>query len=208
MITVQVYDKSGKATETMQVDEASLGGAVRYELLRHAVAIHEARQRVGTHATKTKAEVAGSGKKMYRQKHTGMARMGQLRAPHRRGGGMAFGLDSPNFHREIPRAARRAALQSAILSRLTDGELAVFADLEIKEPKTKAVAQYLQKLNPQGGSLLIVTPNDNELFLKSARNIAGVFVRRVRDLNAYDVLRPQRVLFSKAAMQELMKGLA
>jgi large subunit ribosomal protein L4 len=207
MIRVRVYDSSGNPLEAMQLDEAALGGSVKYELLRAAVAVYESRKRVGTHATRSRSEVAGSGKKMYRQKHTGLARAGMIRAPHRRGGGMAFGLDSPNYRRDLPRQAKRAALRSALLARLLDDEVAVFGDLNLKKPKTKVVAELLPKLNPDRGSLLVVTGENGDVLYKSARNLAGVTVRRVRDLNAYDVLCPQRVLFARSALQELVRSL-
>ena len=208
MISVQVYDRAGRPVETIRLEEESLGGSVKLDLLRQAVAIYESRKRVGTHATRNRSEVAGSGKKLFRQKHTGLARAGMLRAPHRRGGGMAFGLDSPHYRLDMPRSARRAALHSAVLARLLDGEVSAFTDIDIREPKTKVIAELLRKLNPDGGPVMIVTSGDSQTLFKSARNIAGVMVRRVKDLNAYDVLRPKRVIFARSAIKELMEGLA
>jgi len=210
MITVPVYGKTGERIEEMQVDEAALGGEVRQDLLRLAVAVYEARKRTCTKATKGRSEVEGSTRKLYRQKHTGMARAGAIRVPHRRGGGVTFGLHNLNYSRELPRRARREALLSALLARLIDKEVTVFEQPDLKEPKTKLVADLLRKIDPRpaGAGRLIVTGAENENFLMSARNISGVSVMRVKDLNAYDVLCPYQVLFTREAMEEFVKGLA
>jgi large subunit ribosomal protein L4 len=208
MISVPVFDSTGNRLEDMQVDEATLGGAVKTNLLRLAVFVYESRKRQCTKGSKNRALVEGSGRKLYRQKHTGMARAGMIRVPQRRGGGHAHGLHSPNYRREMPRGEKRAALCSALLARLVDGEVAVFVQPQLDAPKTKIIATLFEKVNPGSASCLVVTGEAGGPLFKSARNIAGVSVLRVGDLNALEILRPERVLFTKEAIQKFMEGLS
>jgi large subunit ribosomal protein L4 len=206
MIKIPIYDAAGGKSGNIELDEASLGGSVKYDLLREAMAIYESRMRVLTKATKTRGEVAGTTKKMYRQKHTGLARAGSVRSPIRRGGGMTFALDSPNYRKEMPRTARRAALKSALLSRFIDDEAAVIPTPELEAPKTRVFAELLEKIGVEKGeSCLVITAEHNENLYKSARNIPGIQVKRLQDINAYDVLYPHRVLFTKQAMDAFME---
>lgn len=207
MIKIPVYDNSGKNAGNIELDEARLGGTVKHDLLREALAIYESRKRVLTRKTKTRAEVAGTGRKMYRQKHTGLARAGSVRSPIRVGGGMAFALKHPNYRSEMPRSARRAALKSALLARLIDDELAVIPEIELNEPKTKIVVDLLEKVGlEKSEKCLLVTAELSENLYKSARNIPGVKVKRLQDINAYDVLYPHRVFFTQKAMDAFMEG--
>jgi len=208
MIRVPAFNAEGVPAEPVEIDEARLGGVVRYELLRQAVAVYEARRRVGSVHTRSRSEVAGSGHKLYRQKGTGMARAGSRRAAQRRGGGVAFALHNRVTGLELPRKARRAALHSALLVRLQDGEVAAVEPPELPEPRTRTVAALLGRIFPDAPScLLVIQPNADALY-RSARNIARVSVCRVCDLNAYAVLRPHRVLFTRQAMAAFLEGLS
>lgn len=207
MISIPAYDREGRPTDPVEVEESLLGGAVKYDLLREAVAVYEKRRRIGSVWTRSRGEVAGSGKKLYRQKHTGMARAGTRRAPHRRGSGVAFAIHNRQTWRDLPRKARRAALRSALLSRMLDGELAVVDLPALEAPRTRTVAGYLKKVSPGVASQLLVSDGDDLLY-RSGRNIAGVEVCRASDLNALTVMRPHRVLFTRQAFAALLEGLA
>jgi len=207
MIRVPLYRADGSEAEPIAFDEARLGGVVRYELLRQAVAVYEARRRVGSVRTRSRAEVAGSGRKLYRQKGTGLARAGSRLVPHRRGGGMAFALRNRVVTRDLPRKARRAALHSALLARLQDAEVAVVEMPALEAPRTRAVAEVLDRVLPDHPSCLLVIRPGQDIVYRSARNLARVEVCRVCDLNALVVLRPNRVLFTREAMDAFLEAL-
>jgi len=203
MITLPLHDREGRQTGTVEVDEAAVGGHVRLSLLRHAVHVYETRRRVGTRRGRTRGLVAGSSAKLYRQKGTGRARMGTRRTAVRRGGGIAHALAAGPYAPILPRKSRRAALQSALLARLQDGEVTVLDSLELDAPKTKTVAAVLQALGVEKSCLFIVDGHRPVLYM-SARNIAGVIVSNVDDLNAYDVLKPGRLVILRAALDRFL----
>jgi len=203
MIEIPVYSPEGEKLESLQVDEALFGGKVRRELLRLATLRHEANQRVGTAATKSRGMIEGSTRKLYRQKGTGRARVGTLRTGKRRGGGMTFAKQARDFSQRMPKKARRAALNSALLSRLLDGAVCVLSKLEVPEPKTKLVAGVLKALKVDGKCLLSVAAVDERVW-KSSRNIAHLRVRPVAELNAWEVLWPRRLVFTRAAFDALL----
>ncbi len=203
MIEVKIYNPDGRETGQVDVDEAWFGGEVHAEALRLAVRRHEARQRVGTAATKSRSMKRGSGRKIFRQKHTGRARMGTVRNPIRRGGGTTFAKRRRDFGIRMPRKMRRRALDSALLARLRDGEVLVLDGLDLAEPKTREVARALEALGVERSRLLAIQPGDEVLY-KSARNLPRTRIRRVTDLNAYDVLWPARVVFTRPAFEALL----
>jgi len=203
MIEIPVYSLEGEQIETVQVDEALFGGEVRRELLRLAALRHEANQRVGTAATKNRGLVEGSTRKLYRQKGTGRARAGTVRTPLRRGGGVAFAKGARDFRQNLPRKARRAALDSALLAKMLDGSTCIVSKLETAEPKTKVVAGVLKALKVEGTCLLSVAGLDQNLW-KSARNIPRLRVRPVGELYAWEVLWPRRLVFTRDAFDALV----
>jgi len=204
MISLPVVNSQGEKVEELGVDEQLLGGRVRPELLRQAVLMYETNARVGTSVAKTRAEVAGTSAKMYRQKGTGRARAGSRRAPQRVGGGKAHGPRPREFSHDMPKKARQLALRSAVLSRLVDGEAVVLAELDLPEAKTRVIARMLEQLGIEG-SCLIATAGYSPDVWKAARNIPGVSVLPVGQLNAYEVLRPNRVLFTRQSLQKLLE---
>jgi len=205
MIEVAVYSPDGKETDRIEVDEAWFGGTVHMEALRLAVRRYENRQRVGTAATKSRGMIRGSTRKIFRQKHTGRARMGTVRSPVRRGGGVAFAKKPRDFSIGMPKKMRRRALDSALLARLKDGEVLVLDGLAPTEPKTRLVAQTLAALGVDRTCVLAIQPGDVVLY-KSARNLARVRVRRAVDLNAYEVLWPHRLVFTRPAFEALVEA--
>jgi len=205
MIEVRVYNTGGEEAGTIQVDEAWFGGKVKMEILRLAVTRHESNQRQGSVATKSRGLVEGSTRKIFAQKHTGRARAGTIRSPKRRGGGVTFAKVPRDYGREMPRKMRRAALDSALLARMLDGELIVLDGLNLEVPKTREVAKVLKAIGVER-SCLLALPGQDEVLLKSARNLARLRVRRVSDLNAYDVLWPNRVVFTRPAFEAILES--
>ena len=157
-------------------------------LLKEAVIMAEARKRVGTHAAKTRAEIAGTTAKMYRQKGTGTARKGNRKAPQLRGGGAAFAKKPRDYGWQMPRKARRAALEAAIRGKLDDAEVKVVESFGIDAPKTKDFNALLARLGVEG-TCLVVPAAHNDALWRSCRNVKGVGYLVANDLNAYEVLR-------------------
>jgi len=205
MITVAVYKSDGNKAGGIQVDEAWFGGKVNMEILRLAVRRHEANQRQGTVATKSRGLVEGSTKKIFAQKHTGRARAGTVRSPKRRGGGVTFAKVPRDFRLDMPRKMRRQALDSALLARMLESEVLVVDGLKLDQPKTREVAKALKALGVDR-SCLLALPKGETVLYKSARNLARVRVRPVSDLSAYDVLWPNRVVFTRPAFEAMLES--
>lgn len=199
MIDLTVYNRSGQEVDKISVDEAVLGGAVRYALLKQAVVMYHANQRVGTVATRSRGMVSGSTKKLYRQKGTGNARMGSRRTGVRRGGGMIFAKVPRDFTQTMPKKQRRLARDSAVLAKLRKNQVVVVEGLDFEKPRTKDFASVLKNLKIDR-SCLVAVPEYNENVYKSARNVRKVDVLPVADLNAGDICTHQRMLFTKEAL--------
>jgi large subunit ribosomal protein L4 len=205
-IAVPVFSRQGQSAGTISVDPAEFGSKVNRQLLHDVVLMYQANRRAGTHSTLRRGEVAGSSKKLFRQKGTGNARAGTRRTNKRKGGGTAKGPKPRDYSYSIPRKAVRAATRMALLAKMLDGELLVIDDLAMKEPKTKEMAGVLKALNLRDMSCLIGTAGLQPMVHKSGRNIRGVEVLPAAEFNAYAVLRPKRVVLTKAALEDLRKG--
>jgi len=199
MMELTVYNRSGQEVDKVSVDETVLGGAVRYALLKQAIVMYHANQRVGTVATKSRGMVAGSTKKLYRQKGTGNARMGSRRTGVRTGGGMIFAKVPRDFSQGMPRKQRRLARDSAVLAKLRKNQVVVVDGLPFDKPQTKDFANILKSLKIDR-SCLVAVPEYDENVYKSARNVRKVAVLPVADLNAGDICTHQRILFTKDAL--------
>jgi large subunit ribosomal protein L4 len=209
-LSLSVYNASGQAVGTVEVDPADLGGEINRQLLHEVVLMHLANQRAGTHSTKRRGEVAGSTRKLFRQKGTGNARVGTRRSNKRRGGGTAKGPKPRDYEYHLPKKAVRAALRMALLSKLQDQETVVVEELKFPEVKTRQMVDVLRALNLLDTTCLVGLGNRDidgqKTIYKSARNIKGIDVSPAADLNAYAVLRPRRLLLTRAALQELCKN--
>lgn len=203
MLQIAVFNPEGKQVETLEVDEALFGSRVRRELLRLAIVRHENNRRVGTAATKSRGMISGSTKKLYRQKGTGRARVGPKRSPTRRGGGVAFAKVAREFRQSLPKKARRLALDSALLAKLRSGSVCVLTDLKVNAPSTKTVAGCLKALSVDSTCLLSIGGLDDNLY-RSCRNIPRLRVRPVSDLNVWEVLWPNRLVFTREAFDALL----
>ena len=199
---LQVFDLTGKTTETLALDEALWVGRANLRLLAQAVAVYRANQRAGTASTKTRADVSGGGKKPWKQKHTGRARAGSIRSPLWRHGGVIFGPHPRNHGATLPKAIRRKALLESLKGKLQDQELVVVSELHATEPKTKPFARLAQTFGIQGNSVIVLEAFSEPL-VKSLRNLARFQLRRADELNAFDVLNAHKVLLTKPAFQRV-----
>ncbi len=205
-LTLSVFNRQGETVGTVEVDPAEFGGPINRQLLHDVVLMHLANQRSGTHSTLRRGEVAGSTKKLFRQKGTGNARVGTRRTNKRKGGGTAKGPKPRDYEYHLPKKAVRAATRMAVLSKFQDQEAVILDELSVLEIKTKQVAALLAALKLRGTSCLIGTTDQDANLYKSARNIPGVEVMPAAQFNAYSVLRQKRLVLTRAALDQLRKA--
>jgi large subunit ribosomal protein L4 len=203
MIELAVYNASGQQVDTVHVDESVLGGCVRYSLLKQAIVMYHANKRVGTVKTRSRGVVAGSTRKLFRQKGTGNARVGTRRTGKRVGGGMIFAKVPRDFSQRMPRKQKRLARDSAVLAKLRANCVVVVDALAFEKPRTADFASMLKNLKIDR-SCLVAVPTRDENVHKSARNIQKVAVLPVADLNAADIVNHQRMLFTKDALMSFL----
>ena len=206
MATLPIFDESGSEVGQYEIDTAQIADRVNKQLLHDAVVMYQANQRQGSHCAKTRGEVSGSTKKMYRQKGTGNARAGSKRTNVRRGGGVARTIKPRDYSYRLNRKAIRLATRMAIRSKIDDGEVVVVDQLSFDEPKTSRMAGVLKSLGLNGVTTLVATAGLDGVVYKSGRNISGVSVQPVRELNALSVLKPKRVLVTREALDRIKEG--
>jgi large subunit ribosomal protein L4 len=199
-VNLAVYDISGKKVGSYEIDPAELAPSVSKQLLHDAVVMYQANQRQGTQKTKTRGEVAGSTKKLYRQKGTGNARAGGRRSGTRRGGGHIFAKRPRDFGWRMPRKALQTATRMALAARLADDEVKLVDKLPLSAPKTAVASKLLGALGLAEHSVLVSPEKHDDNLWKSFRNIDGVSVAPVGDLNAWSILRPRAILMTTAAI--------
>jgi large subunit ribosomal protein L4 len=203
MASLPVYDRTGKQVGKYEIDPAALAPRINKQLLHDAVVMYQANARQGTHRTKSRAEVAGSTKKMYRQKGTGNARAGSRRSGVRRGGGHIFAVRPRDYGYRLPRKALQLATRMALAAKLRDDEVTVIDELSFAAPKTAEMAGVIKALQLVGQRLLVTTDSHDVNVYKSARNIDRVAVSPAGDLNAYTVLSAGRLLITRSALDAL-----
>ncbi len=203
MAEFDIKDKNNKSIGKINLPEEVFGVDAKTGVVHDAVVNFLANQRQGTHATKTKGLVRGGGKKPWKQKHTGRARSGSNRSPLWRGGGIIFGPQPRDYSYELPRKAKKLALNAVLSGKLSDGEITVIDELIIEKPRTKDMISILKNLGLEGEKTLIVLPEKNENVMLSARNIPGITVKRASDLNPYEVAVHKRLLMTKQAVEKL-----
>ena len=206
MPTVDILDLNNTKVGSLELSDAVFAAPVNEALLYEAVRHHLAGTRRGTAKTKTRHEVAGSGKKLWRQKGTGRARMGSIRSPLWRHGGTTHGPQPRSYAYHLPRKMQLGALRSALSAKLRDGELRVVNEFSVSEPKTKLMRRTLDALEI-ARTVLLVDNSDNRNLTLSSRNLEGVKLVSSRDVNVYDLLGHQQVLLSEAAARKLSEGL-
>src|SRR3954466_12895290 len=203
MIEVPIYNQTGQKVDTLQVDEAKLGGEVRKNLLKQALVMYHANQRQGTVRTLARGEVAGSTRKMFRQKGTGNARTGGIRNPIKKGGGHAKQKRPKDWRQTMPKKARKLATHSAILSKLQSNDVRVVDTMKFDSVKTKPVAQMFKALGIDRSVLFALSGRDENLE-KPARNIDRTTLTTVQQLNAWDILRNRTLLLTKDGLQQIL----
>jgi large subunit ribosomal protein L4 len=204
MITLNVYNQKGDTVGSVDIDPSEFGGEVNRQLLHDVVIMHLANQRAGTHSTLRRGEVAGSTKKLFRQKGTGNARVGTRRTNKRKGGGTAKGPKPRDYEYHMPKKAVRLATRMAVLSKFQDNEAIIVDNLNIPEPKTKHVAGIFKALKlSKGETCLVGLPKFDATIYRATRNLDGTMIFPVKEFNTYNVLRHKRLVLTREALDEL-----
>ena len=207
MATIDVHNLSGAKVGTMDLAD-EVFGAVNEDLLWEAIKHYRASQRAGTHATKARWQVSGSGKKLWKQKGTGRARIGSIRSPLWRHGGTVHGPQPRSYDYAFPRKKLLGALRSALAAKAADGKLIVVDAFEVKEPKTKLFREALDKLKVDGTTLLVeVSTQENKNLELSSRNIDGLELVRGNQVHPYHLMRYSHVVFAQPALEKLQEAL-
>lgn len=204
-LTIDVYDLKGKVVDQVALPKDIFGAKINNQLMAQAVRVYLARQRRGTVSTKTRGEVKGSTRKIYKQKGTGRARMGSIRSPIRVHGGLAHGPKPRDYSLKFPQKMKRASLISALSGKLKAGEIKVVKGLEKISPKTKVMASTIQNLglNAKKNKILLVLSQKLDNIKRAAGNIEGVNIALVNQLNTYEVLRNKTILFTRQTIEEM-----
>ena len=207
MANVDVIDLNNTKVGTIELSDAVFAAPVNQALLYEAVRHSQAVLRGGNASTKTRHEVSGSGRKLWRQKGTGRARVGSIRSPLWRHGGTTHGPQPRSYAYHLPRKMQLGALRSALSAKLRDGELRVVQAFAIAEPKSKLMRKALDTIEIRN-TVLLVDNGDNRNLALSSRNLEGVKLVASRDVSVYDLLKHQQVLLSEAAAKKLSEALA
>jgi large subunit ribosomal protein L4 len=203
MIEVPIFNQTGAKVSTIQVDEAKLGGEVNKDLLKQALTMYHANQRQGTVQTQARGEVAGSTRKMFRQKGTGNARTGGIRNPIKKGGGHAKQKRPKEWRQAMPKKARRLATRMSILAKIQANDIRVLDGIKLDQPKTKFVAKIFKDLGIDRSVLLALTDRDEQVE-RSARNIDRTTLTTVKQLNAWDILRNRTLLMTRDGLEQVL----
>jgi len=199
-VQVPVYSLNGEVIKHIEVSDRVFAVPFNQAVVHQAMVRQQANARQGTASTKTRSEVSGSGRKLYRQKHTGLARAGSRRSPLRRGGGIAFGPKPRSYRQAMSKKMRQLALRCVLSAKARDGELMVVEQLKFDEPKTKDMVRILAALGVDS-SALIVTREPEAKVVKSARNLPGIRTLPASLLNVVDILSYKALLMTEAAVR-------
>ena len=205
-MTVDVVNQQNEKVGSLDLRDEVFGGRVKTDLIHESVVHANAADRRGTHATKTRAMVSGTGKKPWRQKGTGRAQVGEARNPLWRHGGTVFGPQPRSYDYHLPRKVEKGALRAALSQKLRDGAVTVVDALTVGEIKTKAAAEMLRRLGADGKTLLVDVKLEDKLTL-SVRNIEGVRVLPSNRISARDVMNTRRVVMTRDALEKLQEAL-
>jgi large subunit ribosomal protein L4 len=203
MPTTTLYSRTGEEIGEVELSEELFAAPINTAVLHQVVIAQLAGRHLGTHSTKKRGEVAGGGKKPYRQKGTGRARQGSIRSPQYRGGGVVFGPQPRSYVQRLPRQMRRLALVGALTAKLDDGAIRVIDAFGLEAPKTRDLMGVLDALGRAEGRVLIVAPATDEFLILSARNLPGVEVIRADSLNVVALLNADTVLIEQPALSRM-----
>lgn len=201
MLTARYFSASGEPGDAWELPEELFDGVVNEAALHQAINAYLANQRQGTASTKTRGEVRGGGRKMWRQKGTGRARQGSNRAPHWKGGGVVFGPRPRDYHQDIPKKLKAVARRSAFNTRALNEQVAVIERFAVEAPKTREIAQLLGKIGAAESKVLILTSGISPNVYLSARNLPNVQVVPFAEASAYDVLNATQLLIEADALR-------
>lgn len=201
-LTLAIYDMTGKEVGELELPKEIFGIKPNKELLAQAVRVYLANQRLGTASTKGRGEVRGGGRKPWKQKGTGRARIGSIRAPHWRGGGVVFGPHPKDYSLSFPKKMKKAALISALSDKFTQKGILVLNEINFKEPKTKEAAKMFRDLDIKGKTMVIM-PEFKEKEILSLRNLPKIKSVRMAELNTYEVLNYKKLLFTKETIEKI-----
>ncbi|MBI4437010.1 MAG: 50S ribosomal protein L4 [Candidatus Omnitrophica bacterium] len=204
MTTLPVLNQKGQKLSELTLDEKVFDGEINKPLLHQVVRMYQANLRQGTHATKTRGEVSGGGKKPWRQKGTGRARVGSIRSPLWRHGGTIFGPHPREYRYTLPKQMKQLALRSGLNAKVKDGEVVVVDKLQVATPKTKEFASALNALKVEGKALVVVD-KVSEALRRSSRNMPRISLKSQQEVNAYDLLRYPKIVIEEAAFTALSK---
>ena len=207
MPSVNVVDRTGKTRETLELAPAVFGAPVNGALLHQAVVRELAGRRAGTHDTKGRSEVSGGGKKPWRQKGTGRARQGSIRATQWKGGGRPFGPTPRSYAQDMPRQARRAALRSALSVKAAQGQVMVVDGLDLGDGKTKALVGLLARLGVAGVRTLMVVTERSDALRRASRNVPWLTLVLPGQLTVAELLRHERLVYAPPALAAVQEGL-
>ncbi|HHV26596.1 50S ribosomal protein L4 [Anaerosalibacter bizertensis] len=202
MPKVNVYNILGEQVEDIDLKDDIFDVEVNETAMYEMVKNHLANRRQGTQSVKTRTEVRGGGRKPWRQKGTGRARQGSIRAPHWKGGGVTFAPKPRDYSYRVPKKVRKLAIKSALTSKVLNDEIIVLDELNIEEPKTKEMVKILDSIKANKKAL-IVMDESNENIMKSIRNIPNVEVTIANTLNVYDILKYDSFIITKAAVRKV-----
>ncbi|WP_018659667.1 50S ribosomal protein L4 [Allofustis seminis] len=206
MPTVKLFAQDGTNQGEVKLNEAVFGVEPNNQLIYDAVVSQRARLRQGTHATKTRGEVRGGGKKPWRQKGTGRARHGSMRSPIWVGGGVVFGPTPRSYGSRLPKKSRRLALKSILSQKVLDNELIVVDSIQLEQPKTKQFKAVLDQLQVTG-KVLVVVDELTENIVRASNNLQNVKVSLAGRISVLDIISADQVVFTKAALNEVEEAL-
>lgn len=201
MPTVGVFNKEGNKVADMELNESIFAAEINEYALHQVVVALLANKRQGTQSAKTRTEVRGGGIKPWRQKGTGRARQGSIRAPQWIKGGIVFAPKPRDYRISVPKSMRRVAMKSALTSKVKENQMIVLESLDFETPKTKNVIEMLKAL--EANKALIITAESNEVVYKSARNIQGINVIPANNINVYDLLKYEKLIITKEAVSKI-----
>jgi large subunit ribosomal protein L4 len=201
MPTVGVFNKEGNKVADMELNESIFGAEVNQYALHQVVVALLANKRQGTQSTKTRSEVRGGGIKPWRQKGTGRARQGSIRAPQWIKGGIVFAPKPRDYRVSVPKSMRKVAMKSALTSKVQENQMIVLESLNFDAPKTKSIVEMLKAL--EANKALIITAESNEVVYKSARNIQGISIIPANNINVYDLLKYEKLIITKDAVSKI-----
>jgi large subunit ribosomal protein L4 len=207
MSSARVVDQSGSPAGTLELPEAVFGSEINQAVLHQALVRQLANRRQGTHQTLTRGKVSGGGRKPYRQKGTGRARQGSIRAPQWSGGGVVFGPHPRSYRLDMPRKQRRLALRSALSAKARDDQIVVLGEVTLDTPRTRAVVDLLRTVGA-GRRVLLVLGTHNEVLERSARNIPEVQVTLAGNVSVRDLLIADTVLITRDAVEHIVEAWA